>query len=200
MAKSLPVSVYAESTPNPKTMKFVANIMLVPDENNYEFGPEDDTSGFPLADKLFTFPFVEHVFFSSNFVAINKSESIDWQDVYSELREYIQNYLTAGYPSFTEEAEKKSAPSSSSKPAKVPENEQEENIVRILNDYVKPAVESDGGAIEFNEFADGKLTLQLKGACSGCPSSNATLKNGIENIFRQMMPEVTEVVALNEET
>ena len=189
-----PYTVYAESTPNPATMKFVANQLLIGPGFSVELSAEDDLSQFPLAARMFSFPFINKVFIQDNFIALNKSEEVDWNEVHLELREYITNYLAAGYP-----VEDKSVQPTQKVIEKnervMPFGPIEEQIVSILDEYVKPAVAGDGGAIDFKSFEDGKLTLQLRGACSGCPSSSMTLKNGIENIFRQMMPSVTEIVA-----
>lgn len=203
-----PVSVYAESTPNPSTMKFVTNKNLVPGGGMVEYNSAEEAEKAPIAARLFSFPFVEGVFLSGNFITVTKNDLVEWQDVFAELREYITNYLITGHPILEEsvEVEKKSSEEkgeSAQAPFiqeshKIPENELEEKIVEILEDYVRPAVESDGGAIHFRKFEEGKLSVALKGSCSGCPSSTMTLKNGIEGIFQQMMPEVKEVVALEE--
>ncbi len=197
----VPVTVYAETTPNPETMKFAANKVLVPYGATVDFQSPDDCEDAPLARALFTFPFVKGVFMSSNFVSVTKADFIEWDDVVRELREYITNYLQAGQPVFskppktTEHVAVKDGVEEKIKVTATPENEREEKIINILEEYVRPAVESDGGAIHFRSFDNGTLTVRLSGACNGCPSSTQTLKGGIENIFKQFMPEVTEVVA-----
>ena len=190
-------SIYAESTPNPTTMKFVANRMLIEPGSRVELHAQDDVSKYPIAARLFSFPFITKVFLSDNFIALSKTEHVEWSDVHLELREYIANYLTAGHPveDKTVELPKKIV---EAKELVKPEGPVEERIVSILDDYVRPAVAGDGGAIDFKSFEEGKLTVTLKGACSGCPSSTLTLKSGIENIFKQMMPEITEIVAEEE--
>lgn len=191
-----PVTVYSESTPNPNTMKFVTSLMLTP--NSVEFSSPDETENAPLADRLFSFPFISKVFFSKNYITLSKTDVVEWIEVTNEIREYIKNYLDAGYGAFTKKPE--TAPDEISKERVVhtmPQNEAEEKIISIMEEYVRPAVESDGGLILFNSYQDGVLNVELKGACSGCPSSTATLKNGIQALFNKMMPEVKEVVAIN---
>jgi NFU1 iron-sulfur cluster scaffold homolog, mitochondrial len=189
--KKIPVAVYSESTPNPATMKFVANHMFLKDGGTIEFTSPDQTEDAPLAARLFTFPFVTGVFFAKNFITISKNDAVEWMEITNEMREYLINYLTAGYPVFN----KKPQTQAGSNIPPVPQNQQEERITEILQEYIRPAVESDGGAIDFKKFEEGKLTVTLRGACSGCPSSTITLKNGIEQLFKRMMPEVKEVVA-----
>lgn len=198
--KKIPLNIYAESTPNPAIMKFVANILLVPDEKSFEIGPDDDLSAFPLAARLFSFPFITRVYMTSNFLSLSKSDGIDWNDVFHELREFIYNYIVTGHPIIKFE----DLPQASNSKDEDPKEELvharastdiEKEIVAILDEYVKPAVESDGGNILFRSYSNGKLTLSLRGACNGCPSSTITLKNGIQNIFQRMLPEVKEVVA-----
>ncbi len=202
--KKIPVSVYAESTPNPATMKFVCSVAFTESGSSVEFHDVSETTKAPLAARLFSFPFVTGVFFSNDFITITKNDLVDWQDIFGEVREYIQNFLAAGQDIFTEspktittEKEVKKAENTDILLAKTPETETEKRIVEILEEYVRPAVESDGGAIDYHSY-DGKgtVTVILKGSCSGCPSSSVTLKNGIQGLFNQMMPEITEVVAL----
>nr|AOE12588.1 nitrogen fixation protein NifU [uncultured bacterium]CCF99932.1 protein containing nitrogen-fixing NifU domain [uncultured Flavobacteriia bacterium] len=190
-------SIYAESTPNPATMKFVANRLLIDAGSRVELGAHDDLSKYPIAARLFSFPFITKVFMSDNFIALNKTEHVEWSDVHLELREYIANYLTAGHPIEDKSIDLPKEVVEAKELVK-PEGATEERIVSILDDHVRPAVAADGGAIDFKSFEDGKLTLTLKGACSGCPSSTLTLKSGIENIFKQMMPEIKEIVAEEE--
>lgn len=202
--KKIPISIYAESTPNPSTMKFVCSLAFTEPGTSVEFNDPSEATKAPLATSLFTFPFVTGVFFSNDFITITKNDLVDWQDIFGEVREYIQNYLAAGQDIFTENpktiASKKEDEQEQIKTvpkAKLPETDTEKRIVEILEEYVRPAVESDGGAIDYHSYnGDGKLTVILKGSCSGCPSSSVTLKNGIQGLFNQMMPEITEVVAL----
>jgi Fe-S cluster biogenesis protein NfuA len=192
----IPVSIYVEMTPNPAAMKFVANKLLIDDGKQAEFLSMSEAKGYsPLAEKLFNFPFVTGVFFSNNFVAVTKNESINWDYVTMELREYISDFLKNGgvavslIPEPKEEAAKISL-----EPAEP--SEYDDQIKATLDEYIRPAVEGDGGAIEFVSFKDGIVTVLMRGACSGCPSSTATLKGGIEALLQRIIPDVKEVVAL----
>ncbi|MFI5217961.1 MAG: NifU family protein [Bacteroidia bacterium] len=195
------IEVYAESTPNPAAMKFVVNKMLLA-EGVVEYFSKENSSNCPLAFQLFDFTGVKSVFITSNFIAITKANDIDWYDILAILREFIKGFFTGNEKLFLK------SPFQSS-----PENEKltiekeelkkeiststgiEEQIKSMLDEYVRPAVEQDGGAIHFKSFSAGVVTLILKGSCSGCPSSTLTLKSGIENLLKKMVPEVTEVVA-----
>lgn len=192
-----PVTVYAEDTPNPASMKFVTDIML--SDRVLEFTSKDQTKNAPLAASLFNFPFVTSVFITSNFVTVIKNDSIQWNDVALRLREFIQQYLSEGNPVVTAAPESKAEPGNKKAGEPVfhsrPASEVEEKIVDILEEYVRPAVEGDGGAIHFKSFDDGIVTVVLRGSCSGCPSSSITLKAGIEGLLKRMVPEVKEVVA-----
>lgn len=201
--KLAPITIYAESTPNPATMKFVANKILINYGATIEYHSAEECEEAPLARVLFTFPFVKSLFFASNFVTITKTDMVEWDDVVLEVREYLINYLQADQPVFTKPP-KKTQHETTNKDTQekekialtaTPEDEQEEKIINLLEEYVRPAVEGDGGAIHFKSFQDGTLTLKLSGACSGCPSSTATLQGGIKNLFSRYMPEVKEVVA-----
>lgn len=193
--KTAPANVYAESTPNPAVMKFVANKKLVP--ASVEFTSIDATKDAPLAQALFHFPFVKEVYMDENFVSITKYEIAPWEEVVQEVRTFIREYLAADKPILAT--------------GFVPANETlehtqtdytptEQEIVRILDEYIKPAVASDGGNIVFQSFDEGNKSVHvvLQGACSGCPSSTFTLKNGIETMMREMLPgKVEQVVAIN---
>ena len=201
-----PYTIYAESTPNPNTMKFVANRWLVTNDKSYEVLANERVGGpSPLAEKLFSFPFINGVFIAGNFVTITKAETIEWQDVMMELRDFVSDFLnTEGNEVIreevlnqTEEQEAESAVKVEGSTAKTDLTDFDKKIVEILNEYIKPAVESDGGAIEFHSYEDGLVKVILKGACSGCPSSTATLKGGIESLLKSMLPEVKEVEAIN---
>lgn len=196
--KNLPFMIYAEITPNPDVMKFVSNHLLMENGNVLEITDPNESAASPLAEKLFSFPFIKSVFLAQNFISITKSDGIEWDDVMLELREYISNYLNAGYDVVS--GVESSIDSESDQSANADDHAQaesptEERIVEILDEYVRPAVEGDGGAIHFKSFEDGKLNVLLKGACSGCPSSSVTLKAGIQALFEKMLPEVKEVVA-----
>ena len=200
-----PYTIYAERTPNPNTMKFVSNRWLVETEKSFEILADQRVGGpSPLAEKLFTFPFVNGVYISGNFVTITKSDAIDWMDIVMELREFIKDYLNSdGMKVIREEfltkdeQEVKSEEPISNESRVKDYTDFEKRIVDILDEYIKPAVESDGGAIDLDSFEDGVVKVILKGSCSGCPSSTMTLKGGIESLLKNMLPEVKEVVAIN---
>jgi len=193
--EKIPITIYAESTPNPAAMKFVANKPLV--INSIEFKKVEDSQKAPMAQALFQFPFVKEIFFDANYVSILKSETTDWESVVMELREFIKNYLSSGKTIVEEDLD---LPTQENTIERMPLSAVEEEIVSILNEYVKPAVASDGGNIAFEHYdADQKIVhVLLQGACSGCPSSTFTLKNGIENILKEMLPQkVNAVEAIN---
>lgn len=197
--KKLPYMIYAEITPNPATMKFVSNHPLALNGEVYEFASEAEAKLAPLAARLFSFPFVQKVFIAQNFITLTKMEGIEWDDVMLELREYISNFLNAGNEVFLAGAQNNSDEQEDLDTGVTDhvsaETPTEEKIIEILDEYIRPAVEGDGGAIHFKSFEEGKLNVVLKGACSGCPSSSVTLKAGIKALFDRMMPEVKEVVA-----
>lgn len=201
--KIIPVTVYAEMTPNPSTMKFVANKIIISDGNTAEYlTPESTLGSSKLAEELFKFPFVTGVFIARNFVTITKNDRIKWEFVNSELRAFITNFLSTNdyvvtklpEPVVKDEADDKKALSSEP----IINTETDQQIVDLLDEYVRPAVEGDGGAIDFQSYNEetGVVTVVLKGACSGCPSSTATLKGGIENLLKNHIPSVKDVVAL----
>lgn len=200
MEKTTPFTIYAESTPNPTTMKYVANKVLL-EEGLAEYTSMDEAKGSPLASKLFGFPFVTGVFIQSNFITIMKSDMIGWEDVVMELREFIRDYLNTGAAVVTDlaagtvqTAAEVAATSVHSKPT----SDIEEQIIAILDAEIAPAVAQDGGNITFKAYDKGVVNVVLRGACSGCPSSTVTLKNGIETLLKSRLPgEVTEVVAVN---
>ena len=193
--EKIPITIYAESTPNPAAMKFVANKPIV--TNSIEFKNFEDSQKAPMARALFQFPFVKEIFFDANYVSILKSETTDWESVIMELREFIKDYLSSGKTIVQKDLD---LPTQENTIERMPLSVVEEEIVSILNEYVKPAVASDGGNIAFEHYdADQKIVhVVLQGACSGCPSSTFTLKNGIENILKEMLPQkVNAVEAIN---
>jgi Fe-S cluster biogenesis protein NfuA len=195
----LAVTVYAEVTPNPATMKYVSNKRIV--ATAFEFKNIDEAKDSDLAKQLFHFPFVKQVFFDENYVSVTKFDIAEWDDVSMELREFIRTFLMEGKEVVSPKAAsvEKNDPSKSN----VTNHELDETsrqIVDILEQYVKPAVASDGGNILFQSYEEDSKTVNviLQGACSGCPSSTFTLKNGIETMLKNMMGDkVNEVVALN---
>jgi Fe-S cluster biogenesis protein NfuA len=200
--KRVPVSIYAEMTPNPKVMKFVSNKMLLQTDST-EFRNIEEAKPSPLATKLFHFPFVKEVFISGNYIAIAKFDVIEWDDVAQEVRVFITDFLQEGgvavhedqlKPAQTVETEADGSPAVRDEDL----GEIEGRIVDILEEYIKPAVAQDGGNIAFMGYKDKIVEVQLQGACSGCPSSTMTLKNGILSILQKMLPTlVDDVVAVN---
>jgi len=196
-------TVYMEMTPNPNTMKFVANRLIVAGDYGCEYKTiEEAKDSSKLAEQLFNFPFVQNVFIIGNFVSITQNGTINWDFVNLELRDLVTETLKTNdwaiekEPELINEPQTDSLPKPSSlEPQHKITSELDEKIVAILDEYVRPAVENDGGAIEFTSFKDGVVTVTLKGACSGCPSSTQTLKGGVESLLKSMLPEVTEVVA-----
>jgi Fe-S cluster biogenesis protein NfuA len=208
MTKKIPTSVYAEMTPNPSAMKFVADRALVTGGMQIEYRSKNEAKGSsPLAEELFNFPFVTNVFISSNFVTVTKDESLGWEMIVMQLREYIREWLmdhevivsavpaellnrTKSTPQAIDAALEKGNVDYSV----FEKSEYDEQIRSLLEEFVKPAVEMDGGAIDFMAYKDKRVYVQLKGSCSGCPSSTATLKGGIENLLKAKLPDVVEEV------
>jgi Fe-S cluster biogenesis protein NfuA len=180
-------------TPNPETMKFVANKLLYPGKS-IDFQDIESAKPSPLALELFSFPFVKSVFIASNFVTLTKTAEADWEDIKPSMRQFLKDYLEDGKQVVNDDE----VPLSVSTEGNIVLSEDGDVVKRIkelLENYVKPAVEMDGGAIQFKKFEEGVVTLMLQGSCSVCPSSMITLKSGIEGMMKRMIPEVTEVVA-----
>ena len=194
--KKVPITIYAESTPNPGVMKFVANKKLV--EEIFEYKTIDETTHAPLAQKLFHFPFVKEVFMDANYISITKFDVSEWDEIVLEIREFLRSYLEEENEIMMpvqEEAVDKNSESSSE-----PLDEISQQIVGIIEEYIKPAVAADGGNILFDSYNTDDKSVQviLQGACSGCPSSTFTLKSGIENMLKEMLPgKVSTVNAIN---
>ena len=194
-------NIYAESTPNPEVMKFVSNRMLA--DKSIEFLTDDDAKQIPMIHKIFSLEYVESVFLSSNFISIKKKNDIEWGEVLIEIRNFITTLLNEDdIQNYTEDIivkeneEVKLSPKN--KQANNKRSDEENEIIQILDEYIRPAVEGDGGAFEFDSFSEGIVKVVLKGACSGCPSSTLTLKSGIESLLIQKLGDkVKEVVALN---
>lgn len=196
-APKVPVTLYAEMTPNPLTMKFVANKYLLINEATVEFGSMEEAKGYsPLAEALFSFPFVDGVFISSNFVTITKTDNVDWDFIVMELRDFLREWIAEGKDILVMMPANKPQQDDLTRKVFTP-SEFDGVIIDLLNEYVRPAVENDGGAIDFVGYEDGVVTVELKGSCSGCPSSTQTLKNGIEQLLKANIEAVKEVVALS---
>ena len=197
--KKVPVTVYAESTPNPAVLKFVTNKKIVAE--TLEFKNIDEAKNAPLALALFHFPFVKEVFMDSNYVSVQKYDVAEWDDVFQEVREFIKTYIEEGKEIISEDFKKT--------PQAVEEQKEVEfeamddtlkEIANIIEEYVKPAVASDGGNILFKHYDPESKNVKviLQGACSGCPSSTFTLKNGIENMLKEMLRgKINSVEAIN---
>jgi Fe-S cluster biogenesis protein NfuA len=194
--KKSPITIYAESTPNPSVMKFVANIKLT--DQSISFESINDSIDAPLVKALFNFSFVREVFLDENYISISKHDGTEWEEILMELRSFIKSYLENEKiilgSSFLKGEKKVTSVSSDSL------NKTEQEIIKVLDEYVKPAVASDGGNIIFDSYnkKEKLVKVLLQGACSGCPSSTFTLKNGIENILKEMLPgKVNLVEAVN---
>jgi len=194
-AKKVAVTVYAESTPNPSVMKFVANKKIV--AALFEFTSIDEAKLSPLATELFHFPFVKSVFLDENYVSITKYDITEWQDITIQLREFIKDYIEKGKNVVLPEAIENLKKSSTQVDSHFESlDDVSKEIVNILEEYVKPAVASDGGNIQFISYdsEEKNVSVMLQGACSGCPSSTYTLKSGIENMLKEMLPGKVETV------
>ena len=188
------ISIYTEMTPNPETMKFVANKLLYPGKS-IDFQDESQASPSPLAKELFSFPFIKSVFIASNFVTLTKtSETEDWQDVIPSVKQFLKDYLENGGPVVNDDEVAKTKQDTGNIILS-DDTDVVKRIKELLDNYVRPAVEMDGGAIQFKSYDEGTVSLMLQGSCSGCPSSMVTLKSGIEGMMKRMIPEVKEVVA-----
>lgn len=194
-------------TPNPSVMKFVTDRMLIDGGAQAAYTSQAETrDSSPLAEELFNFPFITAVFISGNYVAVTKDDSLGWEMIVQQLREYIREWLmehevsVTKVPELMPEPPRAAATSQDASQEFIAESEIvpsefDEQIKDLLDNFVRPAVEQDGGAIDFKAFKDGKVYVHMRGACAGCPSSMQTLKNGIENLLKTHIPEVSEVVA-----
>lgn len=184
------IHLYLESNPNPNSLKFVVNEMLVPEGMSFDFPDALSAQDAPLAKELFEYPFVDRVFYMSNFITVTKKESVEWLEIQDKLKKHIQAFLESDKLILDQKAPEAGEGSEY-------DSETVIKIKTILDEYIRPAVEQDGGAITFHSFKEGVVTVNLQGSCSGCPSSTITLKAGIENLFQRMMPDdVKSVEAL----
>jgi Fe-S cluster biogenesis protein NfuA len=202
--ENIPYIIYAEATPNPASLKFVANKILINQKGaSAEYKHASETQTAPIAAKLFQFPFVKTVFISANFITITKTDSVEWDDITIELRSFITEYLNNGNLIVTALPKQEVAIDNTFTETKTistqhnaPTNDVEAKIIEILDQYIRPAVEQDGGLITFKDLKEGVVTVQMRGACSGCPSSTMTLKAGIEALLKRLLPDaVKEVVS-----
>ena len=201
--QDIPYIIYAEETPNPESVKFVANKLLLVSGAAAEYQSPTETKDAPIAQKLFQFPFVKRVFISSNYITITKQPSLEWEEIRDELRVFITDYLNKGNAIITKLPAREVQKDSSFKETisvntqhNAPTNDVENKIIEVLEQYIRPAVEQDGGLITFKELKEGVVTVQMRGSCSGCPSSTMTLKAGIEALLKRLLPDdVKEVVS-----
>ncbi|MEM7037153.1 MAG: NifU family protein [Bacteroidota bacterium] len=181
--------IHTEITPNPATLKFVAQKVLLA-RGSADFPNPDEAGDSPLAQKMFEFAFVKGVFIGYNFVSISKDEATQWEDVIPPIKDTLRAFLNSGEAILLNQDDEVEA---------VPEEEEDETVRRIkqlLDENIRPAVAMDGGDVIYESFVDGVVKLRLQGACSGCPSSTMTLKMGIEGLLTRMVPGVTTVEAV----
>ena len=193
-----PVMLYTEQTPNPESLKFVTNRMLY--QGTADFREEDLAREWsPLASALFDQPYVKGVYICNNFVTITKELNYTWEDIMLNAKQFIKGYIQDDGAIITEGFKEAMAKIEAEKGVGYQYTGDEAELVQKIKDlletYVKPAVEMDGGNIEFKSFKEGIVTVVLQGSCSGCPSSTVTLKSGIEGMLQRMIPEVKEVVS-----
>ncbi|NNE26783.1 MAG: NifU family protein [Saprospiraceae bacterium] len=193
-----PIMLYTEQTPNPESLKFVTNRMLY--KGTADFRTADLAEEWsPLAIALFEMPYVNGVYICNNFVTISKEMNYAWEDIMLNLKEFIKEYVQDGKTIVNDGFDEAMTKLEEEKGVAYQYEGEEVEIVKkikeLIDKYVKPAVEMDGGNIEFKSFDKGKVAVILQGSCSGCPSSTVTLKSGIEGMLKRMVPEVTEVVA-----
>lgn len=182
------IEIYTEYTPNPESLKFVLNRMLLKG-TNADYRSVGVASGSPLALELFNFPYVEGVFIANNFVTITKKPEHKWIEIIPELKQFLKTWIAEDRAIITDGNVQKPVTESPDGGGV------EDRIKELLDHYVRPAVEMDGGAIQYKSFEDGTVTVLLQGSCSGCPSATLTLKTGIEGLLMKMVPEVKEVIA-----
>ncbi|GAA4376525.1 NifU family protein [Hymenobacter koreensis] len=191
------VSIYAEASPNPESMKFVVNTQLLSEGVSVDYPSAEEASNSPLAQELFKFDYVGRVFIAANFVTVTKTSEHGWTQLIPELRTFLKSYVESGGPIFLVDpaAEQRAAQQAAGADHSLEDQETAQKIIDLLDNYVRPAVEQDGGNITFKSYREGVVTVNLQGSCSGCPSATVTLKSGIENLLKRMVPQVTEVVA-----
>lgn len=192
-----PLLIYTEQTPNPESLKFVTNKMLYAGTADFRTRELADQYS-PLAAALFDLPYVKSVYICNNFITLTKEMNYDWDDLMIRTKEFIKSYIAEEKPIMLDGFAEAMAAEEEKRMSEISYNEDEEEMVKrireLIDTYVKPAVEMDGGNIEFKSYHDGIVTLIMQGACSGCPSSTVTLKSGIEAMLKRMIPQVKEVV------
>jgi Fe-S cluster biogenesis protein NfuA len=197
--KKIPVTVYAETTPNPAVLKFVCNTLIT--KTPVEFKNIEETAASPLAKELFMFPFVKEIFIDENYVSITKFAVTEWEEITLELRTFIKGFIENGGTIIDETAILKTANHLKQQESYFENLDvTSQQIINIIEEYIKPAVQSDGGNIVFESFdpTEKRVKVILQGACSGCPSSTFTLKNGIENMLKDMLKDPNiQVEAIN---
>ncbi len=186
------VDIYTEMTPNPESLKFVTDRHILPNFQ-LDFKTKELSVGSELAKTLFEIPFVSGVFVANNFVTITKKPEYDWFEITPELKDAIKQFLQSGKKPVDDALLPKDV--LQEQKSESANQDPESKIKELLDKYVKPAVQGDGGHIEFKSFENGTVTLSLQGSCSSCPSSTLTLKSGIEGLLKRMVPEVEEVIA-----
>ena len=194
--KKVPVEVYAEVTPNPSVLKFVANKKLV--DTDFEFKNIEEAQNSLLAIELYNFPFVKEIFISENYVSITKFDIVEWSDITVEIRSFIKQFIADGKTIAVQTEKETTQQTSPNITGDL--DDISKQIISILDEYIKPAVAADGGNILFQSYEEDTqiVNVILQGACSGCPSSTITLKNGIENMLKELIPgKIEGVVAVN---
>ena len=190
--------LYTEQTPNPESLKYVTNRMLYKGTADFRT-PDLAMEWSPLGAALFDLPYVKGVYICNNFVTISKEMNFAWEDIMLPLKEFIKSYVEDGKEIISDGFEEAMATIEKERGVSYEYSEEDEalvkKIIELIDTYVKPAVEMDGGNIEFKAFKDGVVSVVLQGSCSGCPSSTVTLKSGIEGMLKRMVPQVKEVVA-----
>jgi len=186
------IEIYTEMTPNPESQKFVTNRHILPNFQ-LDFKTKELAAGSELAKTLFEISFVNGVFIANNFVTVTKKPEYEWFEITPELKETLKQFLQSGKKPVDDSLLPKDI--LQEQKSEATNQNPEEKIKELLDKYVKPAIQMDGGHIEFKSFEHGTVTLSLQGSCSGCPSSTLTLKSGIEGLLKRMVPEVEEVIA-----
>lgn len=180
------MNIRIEDNPNPNSKIFVTEKILISNGQSYDYPSQESAKDAPLAQKIFVFDYVENVFFMNNFITLTIKEGTKWDTVIPVMKILINEYISSGQAVINENTQEQGASS-----------DIEAKIIAVLDEYVKPAVEKDGGAITFDSFDAGIVKVKLQGACNGCPSATITLKSGIETLLKRIIPEVKTVEAVN---